>query len=250
MDREAQVSDCLIKLNGNSKLTISKGAIISDIKFQIDEGSSVVIASDCHLSHLDICVWGNSSLEFDNRCQADQARFVIEKGKVYIGQDSMVSRGEQAIDPSIIIADGSLTIGDHNNLKGSFWIRFGGQVNIGQYNCINEGTEIRCDEAVSIGSFNMISYKCDIWDTNTHASYSLEEKKTMFMNDFPAIGRETRKPKTEPVSIGDGNWIGKLACILKGSTISNNVTIGTRAIVSRQALEDNATLVALKGRVI
>lgn len=246
-DRGSRVDHCFIKMNGNSTLTVSSGAKVSNVRFQINDRSSVTIAPGCELSDLDICVWGSSSLVFEDQCQVHQARLVIEKGKVNIGHATLISRGEQATGPSIIVADGSLSIGDHNNLKGSFWIRFGGKVNIGQYNCVNEGTEVRCDEAVSIGSYNMISYQCDIWDTNTHAKYSLEEKKSMFVNDFPAIGRESRKPDTKPVIIGDGNWIGKLTCILKGSTLCNNVIVGTRAVISNQTLEDNTTFVSMKG---
>ena len=96
----------------------------------------------------------------------------------------------------------------------------------------------------------MISYNCDIWDTNTHSHLSLDEKKALFEKDFPTIGREKQRPKTSPVSIGNGNWIGKYACILKGVTIKDNVTVGTRAIVSNMHVEDGSVIVSPKGSVV
>ena len=79
---------------------------------------------------------------------------------------------------------------------------------------------------------------------------AVEEKKRLFERDFPSIGRETKKPSASPVRIGDGNWIGKLACVLKGSRIGDGVTVGTRAIVSNQELADHSTYVSEKGRII
>ena len=134
--------------------------------------------------------------------------------------------------------------------QNAVWVRFSGVLSIGRYNCINAGSSIRCDESVQIGSFNMISYDCDIWDTNTHCFYTLEQKKKMFEKDFPFIGRERNKPKTSPVVIGDGNWIGKNACILKGSTLGNETVVGTRAIVSNMLVEDGAKVTPAKSEII
>ena len=247
---ESAVTETTIRIHGRSRLVISQGAHISNSRFQVDGDSFVFIGPDCVLDQVDICLWNKSSLKLGDRCRLSKVHFILDQGTVAIGPDNIVSQGEHLTIPIIRTSDGELIIEDHNNLSCSCWIRFGGKTVIGKYNCINNGTEIRCDESVIIGSYNMVSYQCDIWDTNTHADYSLEEKRVLFEKDFPSIGMEKQKPRTRPISIGDGNWIGKNACILKGSTIGNDVTVGTRAIVSQQVLEDGTVIVPSKGQIV
>lgn len=243
----ASMTESLVRINGESSLVVEGGATIRNTSFQIDTQSKVIVESGASLDNVNICVWNHSILVIGKDDRITRVNFVVEKGEVQIAHDNYISNGDKVDKPSVIVSDGTLVIGDHNNLKNSFWIRFGGIVSIGKYNCINEGSEIRCDESVAIGSYNMISYNCDIWDTNTHCDYSSEEKKEMYEKDFPKIGLERKKPKTKPIVIGDANWIGKYACLLKGSQIGNEVTIGTRAIVSNVSVEDGMTVVSPKG---
>lgn len=243
----ASMTESLVRINGESSLVVEGGATIRNTSFQIDTQSKVIVESGASLDNVNICVWNHSILVIGKDDRIARVNFVVEKGEVQIAHDNYISNGDKVDKPSVIVSDGTLVIGDHNNLKNSFWIRFGGTVSIGKYNCINEGSEIRCDESVAIGSYNMISYNCDIWDTNTHCDYSSEEKKEMYEKDFPKIGLERKKPKTKPIIIGDANWIGKYACLLKGSQIGNEVTIGTRAIVSNVSVEDGMTVVSPKG---
>ena len=245
----ASMKESLVRINGESSLMVEEGVTIRNTSFQIDTQSKVIVESGASLDNVDICVWNHSVLVIGKDDRLTGVNFVVEKGEVQIAHDNYMSNGDRADKPSVIVSDGTLAIGDHNNLKNSFWIRFGGSVSIGKYNCINEGSEIRCDESVTIGSYNMISYNCDIWDTNTHCDYSSEEKKEMYEKDFPRIGLERKKPKTKPIAIGNANWMGKYACVLKGSQIGNEVTIGTRAIVSNASVEDGMTVVSPKGEV-
>ena len=248
--KEADVTDTRARINGHSKLIVEPGASIRNVFFQIDSGSIVRISSGTTLQDVDVCVWNGSELSLGERCHVNNVNFVVEKGQVRIEADNRMSSGSRMEKSRMIVSEGTVRIEDHNVLKNSFWIRFGGSFHLGKYNFINEGTDIRSDESVTIGSYNMISFLCDIWDTNTHSAYSLEEKKRLFERDFPSIGRETKKPSASPVRIGDGNWIGKLACVLKGSRIGDGVTVGTRAIVSNQELADHSTYVSEKGRII
>ena len=246
----AAMLQCNIKLNGDSRMILESGVKLDHVRIQIADGSSLTIAAGTVLGDVDICIWNHSSVRIGEQCDIRKVRMIVDDGNVIIGNHNYISSGEKAEMPCINISHGSLIVEDHNNLKNTSWIRFGGVLQIGRYNCINEGTELRCDEKICIGSFNMISYNCDIWDTNTHTRYSLEEKQEMFEKTFPIIGLETVKPKTNPVVIGDGNWIGKYACILKGTRIGNNVSIGTRAIASNMKLEDGHTLVPDKSIIL
>ena len=246
---DADVRDTSVSIHGKSTLLLESGVRIRNVCFQIDSESTVRIAAGTTLTDTEVCVWRQSALSIGKDCSVNNVRFVLERGKVTVSDSNILSSGNQ-MDKSVIgTADGTLTVGDHNHLQNSFWIRFGGIVSIGRYNCINAGSQIRCDESVRIGSYNMISYNCDIWDTNTHCFYTLEEKKAMFEKDFPVIGNERNKPQTHPVVIGDGNWVGKNACILKGSTLGDETVVGTRAIVSNMTVGDGAKVMPAKSEL-
>ena len=246
---EADVRYTVISIHGKSKLIVEPGARIRNSSFQIDSGSTVTIAEGTVLEDVDICVWKRSELAVGRECSMNHIRFAVEKGKVVIEGHNIFSCGSWADRPAVTVANGTMTVGDHNHLQNSVWIRFGGSLTIGRYNCVNAGSSIRVDESVRIGSYNMISYDCDIWDTNTHCFYTPEEKKEMFEKDFPVIGKERNKPETRPVVIGDGNWIGKRSCILKGSTLGNETIVGTRAIVSNVTVADGQRVLPSKSEI-
>lgn len=241
----AIVKNSNISINQNSSLCVSAKAIVNNVHFQVDKNSTVTILPGVHIENADICVWNHSSLILGTNSIVNGASFVVEKGNVCIGDENRVEAGMR-----VTVCDGAIEIMDHNVLSNTFWVRFGGRINIGSYNCINEGTNIRADESVSIGSYNMISYHCDIWDTNTHFRYSLEEKKINFVKNFPYIGNEHKKPTTNPVRIGDGVWLGKYACILKGTILNNQATVGTRTVISDTVIDTGKTVVSSKSRII
>lgn len=250
VDKQATVRDSVIKLSGKSVIWVGAGAVVRNVAFQVASGSSVRIEDGVRLDGMDICAWNGSDVVFGKDGHYHNVDFSVGKGKVYIAEENHFDSGMSIIRPCVSVMAGSLEVGDHNRIMGSFWIRFGGKASIGRYNCINEQTEIRADESVTIGSYNMISYSCDIWDTNTHCAYTLEERIEAFEKDFPQIGKERNRPKTSPVTIGDGNWIGKYACVLKGVTLKDNVTVGTRAIVSNMVVEEGGIVVSPKGQTI
>lgn len=250
VDREASVRDCRVRLGGGSEIRIDAGAVVRNVSFQVASGSHVHIESGVKMEGLDISVWKGSELVFGKDGGFNGVDFSVGKGKVSIAENNYFDAGSSTLRPCVSVQDGRLEIGDHNRIRGSFWVRFGGEAVVGRYNCINEQSEIRADESVRIGSYNMISYCCDIWDTNTHGAYTPEEKKELFEKDFPQIGKERKRPRTAPVRIGDGNWIGKYACILKGVTMKDNATVGTRAVVSNMTVEDGEVVVSPKGSVL
>lgn len=226
IDERAFVINCHIELY-NSALTIAKGVRLQNVHIKLDNGR-MSIGEDASLKKYNI---------------------EISNGLLIIGSSSIFEQGYNALVPDILISDGRLEVGNHNIIKANFWIRFGGFATIGDYNCINELTEIRCDERVEIGSFNLISYECNIWDTNTHATYTLEEVEKKMVRDFPNIGAEQIKPLSKPVSIGSNVWIGKRATILKGSQLHDSSRVGVGAIVSGKVLLTNQTVVAAPSRI-
>ena len=231
-------------------MIVEPGVCIRNTSFQIDSGSTVRVSAGTSLENVDVCVWNHSDLSIGKDCKVNNVGFVVSKGAVVLEGNNILSSGGRTEKAGYTVMDGSLSIGDHNQLQNSIWIRFGGSVSVGRFNCINAGSEIRCDESVRIGSYNMISYDCDIWDTNTHCFYLLEQRKEMFEKDFPHIGNERNKPRTKPVVIGDGNWIGKRSCILKGSILGDETVVGTRAIVSNCTVENGQRVVPSKSEIL
>ena len=228
----ARLRKCRIKLNGGSKLIVEEGVCLDHVHFQIDSGSTVIIEAGTVMEQSDICIWDHSRIKIGEQCRIIKRRFVVEAGTVDIDCHNYLTDGDKGLMPCIDVS------------HGTFILR------IGSYNCINDETQLRCDESLQIGSYNMVSYGCDIWDTNTHVKYTIEEKKSLFEKTFPRIGFESGKPDTKAVSIGNGNWIGKNACILKGTRLGDNTIVATRAIASNIILEDNQTLVPPKGSVL
>ena len=248
--KSADIRDSFVKMNGRSRLVVEDNASIRNVHFYLGNNTTVHIRNKARLENLSIIANNHSSLSISEETCVSGVDFLLDKGLVSVSEHNIISNGKKVDHPCICVEDGTLKIGRRNVIKSSFWIRFGGIVSISDYNCINEGTEIRCDESIMIGSYNMISYSCDIWDTNTHEFLSLQEKECIFPKDFPVIGRVHEKPATKPITISDGSWIGKYACILKGSFIENDVILGIHAIVSNERIKTGARVIPQKSRVL
>ncbi len=196
-----------------------------------------------------IVLEGKSTLTIHANAKLEGYDIHIKNGSLEIGSYSQLIKGHQALNPMISINNGKLAIGAYNVIKADIKLRFGGICTIGTYNCINEETEIRCDQSVIIGDYNMISYQCMIYDTNTHCSYPPAIRRERSRADFPFLGVETEKPNTKEVIIGNDNWIGKRAVILKGCRFGNAVTVGTNAVVSNLQV-DTGLIVGNPGYVV
>lgn len=178
-----------------------------------------------------------SSLILHGHVRLDGVRlWVLNGSRVEIGEYSFLERGNNVIVPEYIVNNGNLLVSDHSKLACQrLWIRFGGNIEIGQYTNINSGSEIRSDESVRIGSHCMLSYNLRIWDTNTHCIYPSEKRQRLTHEKFPNFGFEYERPKTMPVVIGDGVWIGEKSSVLKGTSLGDNVIVGyNTTLVGRQ----------------
>ncbi|MEQ2546086.1 MULTISPECIES: acyltransferase [Alistipes] len=170
--------------------------------------------------------------------------WVTNGGRVEIGAHSFLERSSNATKPEYIVNSGVLRVADHTKLAGQrLWIRYGGNIEVGQYTNVNPGSEIRADEKVLIGSYCQLSYNLRIWDTNTHCIYTLEERRWLTRNYFPRFGYEYERPRTAPVVIGDGTWIGERASIMKGTILGENVIIGYNTTVAGKHIPANKTVV-------
>jgi len=201
------------------------------------------------INRTNITLEGKSSLIIHDHVKLEDYDIYIKDGTLEIYEYSQLIKGRQSLNPVINIDKGKLVIGAYNVIKADIKIRFGGTCSVGMYNCINEETEIRCDQSIIIGDYNMISYQCMIYDTNTHCIYPPAVRRERSKTDFPFLGTETEKPTTKEVVIGNDNWIGKRAAILKGCRFGNEVTVGTNAVASNIQV-DNGLIVGNPAYVV
>lgn len=223
IEKGVKLSRCHIYLSPNCDLTIKNGTIIRNSYLTIRTNGTTM-----------------SLIEIGNNCFIENANIKV-CGTFKIGEFNIIEKGYNYNPVNIDIA-GTCIIGHHNRIRCKIWTRYNSILSIGHYNNINEESEIRCDDNISIGKFNQISYKCSIWDTNTHSIYKALKRRELTITKYPGYGYEYEKPKTKPVSIGDDNWIGKNSAILKGTSIGDKCIIGYSTILSNIHVPNNKTI--------
>ena len=206
------------------KILVLPNAIIRNSMIYVDKTSSLVLHEGVRLEGIGL--------------------WVTNGGYAEIGAHSFFERGNNATRPEYIINSGTLKVADHTKLACQrLWIRYGSCITIGQYTNVNSGSEIRSDEKVTIGNYCRLSYNLRIWDTNTHCTYSPEKRRKLTQDHFPSFGYEYERPRTAPVVIGDGAWIGERASILKGTTLGENVIVGYNTTVLGKQIPEGKTVV-------
>jgi acetyltransferase-like isoleucine patch superfamily enzyme len=108
---------------------------------------------------------------------------------------------------------------------------------------IGKGTRIGSATIVSMGKKNdleigedcMIADQVDIWNTDSHPIYSIENNALLNMS--------------KPIMIGNKVWIGKNVAILKGAKIGDGAIVGMRSVVTSE-IKPNTLNVGLPARVI
>ncbi|SET10899.1 Acetyltransferase (isoleucine patch superfamily) [Prevotella sp. kh1p2] len=217
------LTNSAVRLLGSSKLSVGKKCRILHSKITLSNGATLILHDNVLLDHVNI---------------------FVDSGFVEINEFSILSRGNNYMNPSFIVNTGTLKLGHHSRLSPyRVWIRYGGKLTIGDYTCVNENSEIRVDDQVSIGSYVGISYYTCVWDTNTHMIYTPEVREGLLRKYFPYFWKEKEKPSTAPVVICDNCWIGEHSSILKGTTLGRNVIVGFNTMVINKEIPDNSKVV-------
>lgn len=204
--------------------------LLSKTIFRIEKGASSKFGKNIHLSNSKILITKGSTLVIGDNVRISDTNIFVH-GNFIIGNNSILEKGYQQNKTKIYI-EGTMSIKNNCRLRCNIRVRFKGNLNIGKYTNINEETEIRVDDSVYIGNYNQISYKCIIWDTNTHNIYEDDKRRKLSEKYYPNLGYEYEKPKTKPISIGDDCWIGQEVAILKGVKVNNSSIIGFRTTLS------------------
>ncbi len=109
-------------------------------------------------------------------------------------------------------------------------------VTIGDYCVIGRGSTIVGHESITIGN--------GVW---TGPFVHITDCNHDYQDRTLPIGWQAMEP--EPVTIGDGSWLGHGCVVLPGSTIGRNVTIGANAVVTG-AIPDYSVAVGVPARVV
>jgi acetyltransferase-like isoleucine patch superfamily enzyme len=221
-------------LTGNFKYIFSGSILITK------KGAVVKLGKGVKILNSKIEIGSLGILEIGDGCLIQNVEMFVN-GKVSFKKNNIIESGYNLRKPQIIIESGAFDLGFKNKIRCNVLVRFGGTLKIGEYNNINEETEIRADELITIGDFNQISYKCNIWDTNTHNIYSDEKRREFTIKHYP--GYEFEKPITAPVIIGSDCWIGKEAAILKGVTVNNSSIVGFKTVLTGCIIPSDTTVV-------
>ena len=232
----------VVKKNG-SKVVLAPSVKIKRSSIRFRKGSDTTIGEGVKISDSVIILENGAKLIVGKGVSLDKVRITVKNGTLVIGHHSIVEGGYSTV-PVPISVTGEAYIGHHNRIRGKIKVQYGGVFSTGEYTNINEECEIRCDQKIEIGDFVRISYKCIIWDTNTHNLYSNERRRELVKSKFPVFGYEFEKPKTKPIYIGNDCWIGREAAILKGSRLNANVIVGYRTVISNLEVEENTTIVS------
>jgi acetyltransferase-like isoleucine patch superfamily enzyme len=104
----------------------------------------------------------------------------------------------------------------HINRGTRVFVNDGAHLEIGTRSFINDCSTVTCSEHIRIGSGCAISWSSNILDTTVHE---------LLVCGVP-------RPRSRPVTVGDGVWIGTGAIILPGVTIGDGAVVGAGSVVT------------------
>jgi len=96
------------------------------------------------------------------------------------------------------------------------FVHNGGRLTIGSRSYLNDCSTLTCFEEISIGSGCSISWNTNILDANIHE---------VTIDGAP-------RPRTSPVRIEDGVWVGTGVTILPGVTVGAGAVIAAASVVT------------------
>lgn len=127
----------------------------------------------------------------------------------------------------------ALTLGDRVAVHTwtTFSIEGGGRVEVGS-DTILVGALFMCAEHIRVGQGVVVSYNVTIADCDFHPR-DPESRRLDAVANAPSGDLKNRPPMTSnPVSIGDGAWIGIGAMVLKGVRVGTGARVAPGAVVT------------------
>ena len=231
---------------------IEKGKNLKKNKnfFLIDNGSKIIIGSNCTITNCIITLKEKSILDIGDNSNLNNSTIQLINGRLKISANVVFNYHYTERKNKIFIENGEIILRDNVKLTGvSFYSRFNSYLDIGSFTGVSPQSEIFCHEKIIIGNNVLIAEDVCIYDTNTH-SLETKERVEELQKSFPLGLWDSRKPITKPIFIGNNCWIGKGATILKGAVIEDECVIGLRTNVGAIKLKKGSKVVGIKPRIL
>ena len=158
------------------------------------------------------------------------------------GDGSMI-----AFPQSVMFGEGRIAIGAHTTIGPFASVSAGmpSQAGMRGEPIINIGDRCTLGKGIGIVGHEHIEIGNDIW--TGHYVYVTDQNHGYEDIDLP-IG--VQMWKNEPVSIGDGSWLGHGAIVLPGSRIGKHVVIAAGAVVAGLEVPDNSVVAGVPARIV
>ena len=152
-----------------------------------------------------------------------------------------------AFPPTVIFGEGRITVGAGTTIGPLASISAGmpSQADLRGDPVIVIGDRCTLGKGIGIVGHERIEIGNDIW--TGHYVYVTDQNHGYEDLDLP-IG--TQMWHNEPVSIGDGSWLGHGAVVLPGSKIGRHVVIAAGAVVAGIEVPDYSVVAGVPARVI
>ena len=119
-------------------------------------------------------------------------------------------------------------------------------VHLGRWSWIGHGSKIRVHEGrFELGAKTVMGQECTVscFERVTIGREGILADRCMLI-DFDHGAAEPDRPVREqgiykqPVTVGANVWMGYGACVLRGTTVGDNVIVGTSAVVTKDVPDD------------
>ena len=104
------------------------------------------------------------------------------------------------------------------------------RVSIGDFSLLN-GSRIISNASVTIGDYCLISWNTVLMDTRRISRNPAERRKALESAPRMAGRRVEADTPGDPITIGNGVWIGFDSCVLPGVSIGDGSIVGARSVV-------------------
>ncbi len=152
-----------------------------------------------------------------------------------------------AFPQSVLFGEGRIALGSASTIGPLATVSAGMPSQMGMRGepIITIGDRCTLGKGIGIVGHERIEIGNDIW--TGHFVYITDQNHGYEDLDLP-IG--VQMWKNEPVSIGDGSWLGHGAIVLPGSRIGRHVVIAAGAVVAGLHVPDNSVVAGVPARVV
>lgn len=149
--------------------------------------------------------------------------------------------------PTVIYGEGRIEIGEHSTIGPLATLSAGmpSQADLRGEPVITIGNRTVLGKGVGVVGHERIEIGDDVW--TGHYIYITDQNHGYEDLDVP-IGLQMWK--NEPVSIGDGSWIGHGAVVLPGTRIGKHVVVAAEAVVAGLDVPDRSVVAGVPARVV